>query len=58
MNVLWLNYLGMDRFNFINQIPSEIRESAWGKALIELIREQNKRIQQQAERIVVLEKTV
>ena len=48
----------MDRFNFINQIPFEIRESAWGKALIELIKEQNKRIQEQAERIVVLEKTV
>jgi hypothetical protein len=48
----------MNRFNFINQIPAEIRESAWGKALIELIKEQNKRIQEQAERIVVLEKTV
>lgn len=58
MNALWLNCLGMDRFNFINQIPSEIQESAWGKALIELIKEQNKRIQEQAERIIVLEKTV
>ena len=48
----------MDRFSFINQIPPEIRESAWGKALIELIQEQNKRTQEQAERIVVLEKMV
>ena len=55
----------MDYFSFVNQIPPDIRESPWGKVLIELIKEQHKRIQEQAkviqeqaERIIALEKTV
>jgi len=55
----------MDYFSFVNQIPPDIRESPWGKVLIEIIKEQHKRIQEQAkviqeqaERIIALEKTV